>query len=460
MKVSQIGLISKKITKLDEQFPAQDMLLQTGQLEQFGSGVYAYGHIPYLVKKNIDKIISDVLTNYGCSELSLPLLQPESIWAESGRLDKYVSEDVMFRCLTEKGNYCLAPTAEEAVVAYARNRLNSYKSLPVTYFQIGQKFRNEIRSRGYLLRGKSFDMMDAYSFGRNQQDLDVEYNNMKNAYLDIFKQLGLQVQPVGADSGSIGGNKSEEFMCISDIGEDNILFDRNTGKAFNSELLDREDATEYLKNTYGIMNLDSLEKKKAVELGHIFQLGDKYTKSMNATFIDIDNTPKNYIMGCYGIGVSRTLAMVYEKSLIKDNKNKICGISLPINIAPYLLYVVPKMDDVDKNRKAELIYEMFKKYNVPVLYDDRKDLSIGAKIKDSKITGTPYVAVFGKTLENGIVEVENNLTGEKSEILIEDLVSIFVQLNNKRNESVTLEECIKKNNDLVAIDKMNSNKIR
>ena len=445
MKVSQIGLISKKITKLDEQFPAQDMLLQTGQLEQFSSGVYAYGHIPYLVKKNIDKIISNVLTDHGCSELSLPLLQPESIWQESGRLDRYVEENVMFRCLNEKGNFCLAPTAEEAVVAYARNRLASYKNLPVTYFQIGQKFRNELRSRGYLLRGKSFDMMDAYSFGRNQDDLDKEYDNIKTAYLEIFDKLGLKVQPVGADSGSIGGNKSEEFMCVSDIGEDNILFDKVSGKAFNSELLDRDDAGEYLKNTYGITNLNSLEKKKAVELGHIFQLGDKYTKAMNATFVDFGNKSKNYIMGCYGIGVSRTLAMVYEKSLVKDVNGKVNGISLPMNIAPYHLYIVPKIDDDSKNKQAEFIYEMFKKYDVPVLYDDRKDVSIGAKIKDSKVTGTPYVAVFGKTLDNGFIEVENNLTGEKNEIPIEEFVSIFVHLNNNRNENVTLETYLKKN---------------
>jgi len=232
MKISQIGLISRKLTNLDEQFPVQDMLLQTGQLEQFSSGIFAFGHIPFLLKRNIDKVISDTLTKHGASELSLPILQPESIWEESGRLKRYVGDGVMFRTLTEKGNYCLAPTAEEAVVAYARARLNSYKQLPVTYFQIGQKFRNEIRTRGYLLRGKAFDMMDAYSFGRNQADLDVEYDNMKEAYFEIFNTLGFDVQAVGADNGSIGGSKSEEFMILSNVGEDNILVDKITGKAF------------------------------------------------------------------------------------------------------------------------------------------------------------------------------------------------------------------------------------
>ncbi len=276
MKVSNIGLIGTKIKKLDNQFPAQDMLLQTGQITQFASGIYAYGHIPYLVKKNINDIIISTLTKYGCSLINLPLLQPENIWISSGRLDRYVSEDVMFRCLTDKGNYCLAPTAEEAVVEFAKSRLTSYRNLPVTYFQIGEKFRNEIRTRDYLLRGKSFEMMDAYSFEKDSKDLDIEYEKIKEAYLEIFNRLGLKVQPVGANSGAIGGAKSEEFMCVSSIGEDNILYDKETGKVINSELLDREDAKEYISDTYGITDLDNLESKTACELGHIFQLGEIY----------------------------------------------------------------------------------------------------------------------------------------------------------------------------------------
>lgn len=435
MKVSQIGLISRKLEKLDEQFPVQDMLMQTGQIEQFCSGIYAYGHVPYLLKKNIDNVISSTLSKYGSSELSLPLLQPESIWQESGRLEKYVSEDVMFRCLTDKENYCLAPTAEEAVVTYAKSRLASYKQLPVTYFQIGQKFRKEIRTRGYMLRGKAFDMMDAYSFGKNQEDLNIEYDNMKNAYLEIFKTLGLDVQPVGADNGSIGGSRSEEFMCVADIGEDNILFDKITGKAFNSELLERPDCKEYLKENYGIENIDMLETRKAVELGHVFQLGDKYAKSMNATYIDETGKPENYMMGCYGIGVSRTVAMVYEKSLIMRN-GKFEGISLPINIAPYLLYIVPKIDDVDKTEQALNLYNSLIQKGVPVLYDDRLDLSIGAKIKDSKIVGTPYVAIFGKTLEEGYIEVENNLSGEKIKLSFEEFMDSFIKLQCDRTKRI------------------------
>ena len=439
MKVSQIGLISKKITELDEQFPVQDMLVQTGQIDQFSSGIYAYGHVPYLVKKNVDKVISSVLSRYNCAEISLPILQPESIWIESGRLDRYVADGVMFRSLNDNGNYCLAPTAEEAVVSFAKRRLFSYKQLPVTYFQIGAKFRNELRSRGFLLRGKAFDMMDAYSFDRSQEDLDKSYENMKKAYMDIFDELGLKVQPVGADSGAIGGSKSEEFMMISPIGEDNILVDTNTNKAFNTELLDRPDAETYLLENYGIKDINNLEKMKAVELGHIFQLGDKYSKSMNATYIDEDNSYKNFIMGCYGIGVSRTVAMIYENNIVlKDGKFD--GIALPVNISPYTIYLIPKTDDPDKLKLANDIYQELEDKKIPVLFDDRDNMSIGAKIKDSKIVGTPYCTVLGKTLDDGIITIENNKTGEKLDVKLEEFVSLLSDFEKERYNNKTIEE--------------------
>ena len=427
MKVSQIGLISKKLENLDEKFPVQDMLLRTGQIEQFSSGIYAYGHIPYLVKKKIDQVISKVLTKYGCAEILLPIMQPQSIWEKSGRLKRYVEDGVMFRSITENGNYCLAPTAEEAVLEFAKSRLTSYKQLPVTYFQIGAKFRDEIRTRGFLLRGKAFDMMDAYSFGKDLKDLDDEYERMKLAYMEIFKELGLNVFPVGADSGSIGGSKSEEFMCLSELGEDTILYDEKSKLAFNTELLEMENYQQYLLNTYGIKNTQTLVKKRTVELGHIFQLGTKYSESMNETYIGQDNNPHYYYMGCYGIGVSRTLAMIYENNIVTKN-SKFEGVALPVNIAPYTIYIISKTDDGAKQKIAEEYYQKLMLAGINVLFDERKDVSIGVKIKDSKITGTPFTCVFGKTLDQGQIEIENNKTGEKLSVKIEDFVDLCKKL--------------------------------
>ncbi len=436
MEVSKLGLIEKKDLNLDKQYPIQDMLIKTGQIEQFGSGVYAYGHIPLLLSKRINDVIRRNLNRINCIEVSLPLLQPERIWVESGRLARYTEDDVIFRFMSEKGNYCLAPTAEEAMVVYARNRIRSHKNLPITFYQIGQKFRNEIRTRGYLLRGKAFEMMDAYSFGRNMEDLMIEYEAIKDAYYSIFRELGIEILAVNADNGTIGGKKSEEFMCISDIGEDTILYDTQSGRVFNKELIDNP---EYLKR-FEIDSLNNLESKKAIELGHVFQLGDRYSRSMNGFFIDNNSQKKNYIMGCYGIGTSRTLAYIYENSIIKDKNNRFGGISLPLNLAPYSLYIIPKIDDTDKMIKCLSLYKQLLENGVNVLFDDRSGISVGSKIMDCKITGTPYFVIMGKSLDEGIIEIENCKTGEKIVINIEDFVSFMIHFENRDDKSIGIEE--------------------
>lgn len=450
MKLSQMGISKNKISNIDKQFPVQDILNKTGQLAQFSSGVYAYDNIPFLVKKNIKDIVSRVLTKYGCVEVSLPILQPESIWMESGRLDKYVSDDVMFRTSTEKGNFCLAPTAEEAMVTFARTRLSSYKNLPVTFFQIGDKFRNELRSRGFLLRGKSFEMMDAYSFNRTNEELNNTYENIKNAYFEIFNKLGLDVLTVGADSGSIGGNKSEEFMILSDLGEDTILYDENTNKSINIELLERSDSNDYLSKVYGINDVSTLKPKRTLELGHIFQLGEKYSSTMNASYVDENGQSNPYVMGCYGIGVSRVLAIIYEKSVIYNSNHEVTGFSLPLNVSPYIIQMVVKREDKEKYLESYALYELLLENDVPVLFDDRDDLSIGSKIKDTKFMGTPYMAVFGNKMIDGKIEIENTKTGEKNFISREEFLQYFIELNKERfyNNEISLEKLIKKNNCL------------
>ena len=429
MKVSKIGLITRKKMELDNLYPVQDMLIKTGQIEQFGSGVYAYGHIPLLVSKKINDIIRKNLKKIDCVEVTLPILQPESIWKESGRLDNYVREDVIFRCLSDKGNYCLAPTAEEAMVIFAKNKLQSYKYLPATFFQIGSKFRNEIRTRGYLLRGKAFEMMDAYSFGKNEEDLNEEYNQIKKTYFDIFNELGITITAVNADNGSIGGNKSEEFMTISDIGEDTIFYDREKNQYFNKELLEKYELED-----------NNLEAKKALELGHIFQLGTKYSSSMNASFIDENAINQNYVMGCYGIGTSRTLAYIYENSIIRDKNGVFNGISLPTNLSPYSIYLIPKVDDKDKYLQSLYIYRELIERGVDVLYDDRANLSIGARVKDCKVTGTPYFAILGSKLDENIIEVENSITGEKINVNTTEFINLFEKYQNREDKRITLED--------------------
>ena len=320
MRLSQTGLGTIRVNNLDKSYPAQDILLQTNQLVQYGTGIYAYNNVPLKLRENVESVIKGVLDKYGCIEILLPTLQPAKLWEESGRLSKYIEEGVMLSVKTDKGDFVMAPTAEEAVTDFVRGRISSYKNLPVTLYQIGEKYRNEIRTRGYLLRGKTFPMMDAYSFDLNAEECAKTYQKIRKAYLEIFEILGLNAKPVAADSGAMGGNLSEEFMLESPIGEDTILVDKATGVAFNTEILEREDADEYLKEKYGVQDKENVEAKKSIELGHIFQLGTKYTESMNAKYIDQDGNEQLLYMGCYGIGVSRTVATIYEENVV-NGKN-------------------------------------------------------------------------------------------------------------------------------------------
>ena len=411
-----------RIHNLDEMYPVQDMLLQSGQLLQYGTGIYAYGNIPMLVKRNVERMIEKCLNEAGCIEVQLPTLQPDNIWKSSQRWDKYVEDGTMLVVESDKGTFCLAPTAEEAVVEYAREKLKSYKHMPATFYQIGEKYRNEIRTRGYLLRGKSFLMMDAYSFDTDVAGLEKSYKQVRDAYLAIAREIGLPMVPVVADNGAMGGKKSEEFMLLSPIGEDTILYDETTGVALNTEVLEREDYQEYLEKEYGITDISHLQEKKAIELGHIFQLGTRYSETMNAKFIDQDGKEKPYCMGCYGIGVSRAVAAIYEAAALKDENGKVTGIALPTSVAPYLLQIVPKMENEAKKEEAIKLYQALQQAGVGVILDDRENLSIGVKIKDCKVLGTPYMAVLGDKVEAGMVELEDVRSGEKEVITIDALI--------------------------------------
>ena len=253
MKLSQTGMGTTKLNNIDPMYPGQSILLQTGQLVQYGAGIFAYNTIPLLVKRNIEKICVETLNKYGCIECLLPTLQPDTIWKNSGRYEHYINDGTMLITETNRGIFCLAPTGEEAMLEFLREKLKSYKNLPVTYYQIGEKCRNEIRTRGYLLRGKSFTMLDAYSFDVDVENMVKSYENVREAFLEIFRKIGLPVIPVVADNGAMGGKKSEEFMMISEQGEDKILYDEKTGTALNTEILEREEVSDTLE---GQLHLD------------------------------------------------------------------------------------------------------------------------------------------------------------------------------------------------------------
>ena len=417
MKLSQTGMGSVKLNNIDEMYPGQSILLQTGQLVQYGAGLFGYNTVPLLLRRKIEQIIVETLNKYGCIEVLLPTLQPDTIWKNSGRYDQYVNDGTMLITESSKGTFCLAPTGEEAMLEFAREKLKSYKNLPVTYYQIGEKFRNEIRTRGYLLRGKAFPMLDAYSFDVDAEGMAKSYENVRNAFLEIFEKIGLDVIPIVADNGAMGGKKSEEFMLISDQGEDKILYNEEKKIGLNTEILEKENYMEYLKEEYGIEDISDFKEIRTMELGHIFQLGTRYSEMMNGKYTDKEGKESLYYMGCYG-----TLAALYEQCVIKDNKQNPCGFYLPEKIAPYKVQIVPKMDDEEKVKIAKDLYETLQKEGIGVILDDRDNVNIGAKIKDCKVLGTPNLIVIGERTKGENLELENTKTGEKVTVTKSELI--------------------------------------
>lgn len=422
MKLSKTGMGTTKLNNIDEMYPGQSILLQSGQLVQYGAGLFAYNTIPLLVRRKVENIIQETLNKYGCIEVLLPTLQPDTIWKNSGRYDHYVNDGTMLITESNKGTFCLAPTGEEAMLEFAREKLKSYKNLPVTYYQIGEKYRNEIRTRGYLLRGKSFPMLDAYSFDECEEGMAKSYENVRNAFLEIFRKIGLPVIPIVADNGAMGGKKSEEFMLISEQGEDKILYDEKTNIGLNTEILEKENYEQYLKDEYNISDISNFKEIRTMELGHIFQLGTRYSEMMNGKFINQDGKECLYYMGCYGIGVSRTVAALYESCVINDEKWGPCGFVLPKSVAPYIVQIVPKMESEEKVELANKIYNILNESGMNAILDDRQNITIGTKIKDAKILGTPYLVVIGDKQEGDLIELENNLTNEKQIVSIDKLI--------------------------------------
>ena len=429
MRTSKMGMKNIKLSNLDEMYPAQDILMQTGQIKQYGSGVYAYDNIPLKVLDNIEEIIKKNFNKADYIEVQMPIIQLDEIWKRSGRYDQYLEEGVTMISKTDKGTYCLAPTAEEAITVFIENRITSHKQMPVGYYQIGPKFRNEIRNRGYLLRGKEFLMFDLYTFDKDEKSMIENYNKVKETYFKTFKEIGLDIVAVAADNGAMGGKNSEEIMALSKIGEDTILYDEQTNQGLNVEVLEKEDAENYLKENYKKENIKNLKEEKACELGHIFALGTKYSDSMDIKYIDDQNNRKPFYMGCYGIGVSRVLGLIYENNVIKENGNAV-GYSLPISVTPYYLYIISNDKKMDV---AEETYNKFLDRDIEVIIDDVKG-SIGEKIRKAKILGIPYIAIMGNNTEDGFVEIERTKDGAKKTMRIDEMVDIIENMKNTKKD--------------------------
>lgn len=421
MRLSKLNIKKINLCDVTPNYSGQDILMKLGELYQFESGIYGYGNLWTKLERIVENIIIEELDKSGCIQVEFPKLQPKKIWDQSNRWDMYTKEgDIMFTLENNLGEYGLAPTAEECATLFGANRLLSYKNLPTVYYQIGEKFRKEMRTRGYLFRPRTFVMMDAYSFDKTEEDMKKTYNEMHQVYLNIFKRLNIPIIPTVSDNGVIGGKVAEEFQAVTDLGEDKILYDEQKNIGINSEVLEFENKEEYL-GQLNIKDISRLKEYNSVELGNNFQLGTKYSESMKLYYKDEKGEDKPYYMGCYGIGLGRIIACIIENNVIKED-GKIKGFSLPYNIAPYKVQIIYNENNKEE---AEKLYTYFLENNIKTIIDDRENLSIGNRINDVYILGTPKMIILGNQFDGENYIVEDTKTKEKKIVKIDNILEEF-----------------------------------
>ena len=558
----------------DAEVISHKMLARAGYIRKLTSGVYNYLPLMWRVLKKVENIVREEMDRAGAQELLMPFVQPKELWEESGRWDVYGKELMRMKDRHDR-IMCLGPTHEEVITSIARDGLKSYKQLPVNLYQIQSKFRDEVRPRYGLLRGREFIMKDAYSFDIDEAGLDKEYENMARAYKKIFERCGLDTKMVQSDSGAIGGSVSHEFMVITDTdaGENDVFYCNDCDYSANSNhaisklppaVVDGKDYFNETKiidtpNTHSIEELSKflnipdtlilktlvyiVDKKpvlaliradkaveetklmnaaggidiriassaeiaelmtekgfdavpgfigpkgmdgikiiadetvkdmknfvvginetdkhlvganisdlnlpsdvqytdirlvqagelcpqcgkplfvtKGIEVGNIFKLGTKYSKPMNAVYLDKNGKSHPYVMGCYGIGISRTAAAAVEAHYDEH------GIKWPISIAPYHVVIVPvNIQDELQMKTAEKMYEELLNAGVEVVLDDR-DERAGVKFKDADLIGFPYRVTVGKTITEGLVEYKTRATGEVETVTPETAVEHLIEI--------------------------------
>jgi len=604
MRLSQMLLVTLREDPAEAEIPSHKLLLRAGYIRRIASGVYAYLPLMWRVLQKVSQIVREEMNAAGAQECLLPQMQPAELWQESGRWDTYTkAEGIMFSLVDRQGRSMgLGPTHEEVITAIARDMIRSYRQLPVNLYQIQTKFRDEIRPRFGLMRGREFIMKDAYSFDADEAGMKATYEKMNQAYHNILRRSGLAFRAVDADSGAIGGSGSQEFMVLAEAGEDEILYTEDGKYAANVEkaialpveaeaspfitaekretpgtvtiaklcellkcsptvvvknvlyqavydsgrtvlvlisIRGDQDVNEVklqnelvkLANNYGgstvigltvpdaaaqeqwaakplplgymapnlsdsyikppkpapvelkaagmvlpkflrmvdktavdlknfvtgadevgyhqvganwggeftlpelVVDLrkatvgdraihdptQRLQTARGIEIGHIFQLGTKYSKALGATYTNEQGEENPLVMGCYGVGVSRLAQSAVEQSYDKD------GIVWAPAIAPYhAIVVIPNMTDADQVQAAETLYAELNQAGIETLLDDRNERA-GVKFKDADLIGIPYRIVTGKSLKNGKVEVVKRATHEVQEVAIAEVVSTLKQ---------------------------------
>ncbi|MDH4320621.1 MAG: proline--tRNA ligase [Desulfobulbaceae bacterium] len=558
MRYSQLLLPTLKETPADAEVVSHQLLLRAGFIRKITSGVYSYLPLGLAAIRNVERIVREEMNNAGAQEVLLPMVQPADLWQESGRWEKYGPELLRFKDRHGRES-CLGPTHEEVITDLIRREVHSYRGLPLNLYQIQTKFRDEIRPRFGLMRGREFIMKDGYSFDADEEGANKAYETMHYAYHRVFQRCGLKFRAVEADTGSIGGNFSHEFMVLADTGEDTLVICKKCTYAANMEKatamppaapatqaaplpLEKKETpgkrkveavTEFLgitpkelvktmvyladgkpvavlvrgdhevqpvklKNLLGAIEVEMADDKqvfdatgvptgylgpiglkirvvadrevalmknfvvggneknfhllnvnlgrdfevesvadlrmvteedrcpvcgaelnltRGIEVGHIFKLGKNYSEALNAVFLDNQGQEQHFVMGCYGIGVSRTVAAAIEQNHDKD------GIIFPLPIAPFQVIILNlSPNDEAITAAAEQLYNDFRGQGIDVLLDDR-DERPGSKFKDADLIGIPFRLMVGKSFaKDGVVEIRRRATGETSALPLAEVV--------------------------------------
>ena len=441
--------ISKSFIPILKDIPSEakikshQLMLRVGMIKQSSAGIYSWLPLGFKVMKKIEQIVREEQNKIGAQEILMPTIQSSEIWKESGRYDDYGEE--MLRIKDRQNREMLyGPTNEELVTDIFRSSIKSYKSLPQLLYHIQWKFRDEIRPRFGIMRGREFYMKDAYSFDVSDEEAFFSYNKFFISYLRTFKRLGLTAIPMAADTGPIGGNLSHEFIILAETGESKIftdkrIFDVETGD-IGVEKKSLEDLRKKYEEFYSVkdekFNKDEFEKTvekknrlitKGIEVGHIFYFADKYSKPMNAA-VDLPGGKKDFVkMGSYGIGVSRLVGAIIEAKF--DEKNEI--MKWPISVAPYELIIIPMINKNDNTAliKAENIFYELTKNNIDTVIDDT-DENYSSKIKKSNLIGAPYQIIIGKKSEGDLLEFKE--TGKEAKNLpLNEIIKTIKELKVK-----------------------------
>lgn len=422
MKFSNFIINTLKESPKEAQIISHKLMLRTSMVKQHTAGIYIWLPLGLRVLRKIENIVRNNQDDIGCQELLMPTIQSSELWKKSGRYDDYGKE--MLRMTDRHDSELLyGPTNEEVVTDFFNDYVNSYKNLPKYLYHIQWKFRDEIRPRFGVMRGREFLMKDAYSFDLSESAAFDTYKIFYKNYLKTFIDLGLKPIPVKADSGAIGGNLSHEFQILANTGESEIAYDPQLTA---NNLLDQ--SYEEINNLYSASD-DLIDKSKidivigrGIEVGHIFYFGTKYSTPLGARMINKDGKNEDLHMGSYGIGVSRLVGAIIEAH--HDEK----GIVWPFQIAPFKINIIASEELLQNDKILNVYTFLLNKYK-DVILDDRS-ITFGKKIKDTELIGIPWTIIAGKNYsESGHLELLNRRTNENIKISLNDLEKFDFEKN-------------------------------